>query len=163
MRVRSVWVEAPHSFPSASSPAPRGGLHVWPLPGCLPVPRPQEEGGLRGSEGHSGQYLQAGCLRGPPGFKLFLQLHLGFVHEQLQMLYLHLQGLQAREHRFVSAVESEKGGREGSRDQGEPQKPGRTAVVPEARTLHWCVSPEPGIAVQRAVGSPRRLAIITGH
>lgn len=102
--------------------------------------------------GHSGQYLQAGCLLGPPGFKLFLQLHLRFVHEQLQMLYLHLRGgLQAREHRFISTVESEKGREEGSR-LGEPQKPGRMAVGPEASTLCWC-EPCMGISVQRAMGS----------
>lgn len=39
------------SFFSLCTPPPRGGLHVQPLPGCLPVPRLQEEGGLWGSEG----------------------------------------------------------------------------------------------------------------
>ena len=108
LRVRSVWVEAPILFPLHRPLPPGEGSRLAP-PRLPASPQAARRGPTPGSEGHSGQYLQAACLRGPPGFKLFLQLHLGFVHEQLQMLYLHLQGLQACEHRFVSAVESEVG------------------------------------------------------
>lgn len=49
-------------------------------------------------------YLQAGGLLCPPDLELLLQLDFGLVHEQLQVLNLHLQGLQAHKGRFVPAV-----------------------------------------------------------
>lgn len=104
----------------------------------------------RGTAGHP--YLQAGGLLCPPGFKLFLQLHLGFVHEQLQVLNLHLQGLQVREHCFIPTVESGKSlkvtGGEGLSMAGTvPQKPDSAALVTGTGCYGCPLRPEYGARV----------------
>ena len=152
----------PHSFPSAPSPAPRGGLTSGPSPAACQPPgrkRRADSGAARGTAASTCRLLASAAHQASNSFCSFtLALSMSsckcsistFRAFRRANIVLYLQWNQ-------------KWGKEGSRDQGEPQKPGRIAVVPEARARRWCVSPELGISVQRAMGSPRRLAIITGH